>query len=85
MRQGASRFQLVTRCVTDMENINGVVADGEDDPMLVFPLSLPAVEEFAEFIGESAALGGDRTARGPRLQRVDRPVKPNQPLFGGDW
>src|SRR5438270_725358 len=41
-----SRFQLVAGSMTHVENINGVVADGENDAVLVLP---PAVEPFADF------------------------------------
>jgi hypothetical protein len=78
----ASGFQFVTGGVTNIEDINGIFADGEDDPMLVDPLAPPAVEQLVDFLRELVALGGDRAPQGPGLQGVDGFVEPVQPLRG---
>jgi hypothetical protein len=61
-----SGFQLVAGRVTDVEDMNGVLANGEDDSMLM--LLRPAMEQFADLLGELMALGGDRAAEGAGFQ-----------------
>jgi hypothetical protein len=77
----ASGLQFVTGGVTDIKDVDDILAEGEDDPMLE-PL-LPAVEQFADFLGELVALGGGRASRRSGLQRVDGLVGPGQPFIGG--
>ncbi len=48
---GVLGFQLVTCGVTDIEDVDRILADGEDDPVLVHALAAPAVEQFADFLG----------------------------------
>jgi hypothetical protein len=77
----ASGFQLSTGGVTDIEDVDGILAECEDDPMLA-PL-LPAIEQFADFFGELVALGGDRASQGSGLHGVDGLVEPGQSFIGG--
>ena len=74
-------FKLVTGGVTDIEDVDDTLAECKDDSMLV-PL-LPTIEQFADFFGETVALGGDRASQGSGLQGVDGFVEPGQPFIGG--
>src|SRR5271165_1665437 len=80
---GRSRLQFVAGCVTDIEDVDGLLADGEDDPMLVFPLATLAVEHLVDFLGELVALGGDRAPHRPGLQSIDGLVQSVEPFRGG--
>ena len=50
--------------MTDIEDADGLLADGEDDPALVFPLAALAVEHLVDFLRELVALGGNGSRKG---------------------
>jgi hypothetical protein len=53
--------------VTHTENVDGILADGRDDSVLVSPLATLAVEQLVHFLGELVAFSGDRTP--PKINR----------------
>jgi hypothetical protein len=49
--------------VTDIKDIDGIFADGEDDAVLVNPLAPSAVDELTESLRELVTLCGERWGR----------------------
>jgi hypothetical protein len=43
--------------VTDIEDVDDILADGGDDSVLVYPLAASAVERLADLLGELSAVG----------------------------
>jgi hypothetical protein len=78
-----SGFELVAGSVADIEDVDGILADGEDDPVLMAPFAPPPVEEFVDFFGELVAFSSDRAPQGAGLQSVDGLIQSVQPLGGG--
>jgi hypothetical protein len=72
--------------LANVEDVDGVLADREDDPMFVFSLPRLAVKQFADYFGEFVVLSSDRATQGMSLQGVDRFVEPVEPFVrgGGD-
>jgi hypothetical protein len=81
--QRGLRLQLVAGGVTDIEDVHGILADGENDAVLRYPLTPPAVAQFMDGFGEFVAFAGERAPLGPDLQRFDGLIEPGQPFVGG--
>jgi hypothetical protein len=48
--------------VTNIKDVDRILADGEYDPMMMCPLAASAIQQFADFLVELVVLRGERAA-----------------------
>jgi hypothetical protein len=69
-KEEPSEFEFIAGGVTDVKDIDRVIADREDDPISVPSLAVFAVEQLAGFFGEFAVLRGQWAAARVTAERV---------------
>jgi hypothetical protein len=65
-----------------IEDVDGLIANGEDGAVLVLSFAGLAVVQFTDFFGESIAVCGNRATQRTGLQGIDGLLQSVQPFLG---